>query len=121
MPPGATARGTDGGNMPIRSNPAGFAALVFALGVASVAGAHHSFAPHFDIKKPVSISGTITEFEARNPHSYLHVRAVDENGKMQEYICESHGFTQLRRIGITTAVLKPGTQVRVEGSQSRND
>jgi hypothetical protein len=107
--------------MPSTHTLARSAALTIAGCVALMASAHHSFAPHFDSKKPVSISGTITEFEARNPHSYLHVRAVDENGKSQEYICESHGFTQLSRIGITAAVLKAGTQVRVEGSQSRND
>jgi hypothetical protein len=105
----------------IRSLSAGVAALAGALGLASVATAHHSFAPHFDIKKPVSISGKITEFEARNPHSYLHVQAVDENGRSQEYICESHGFTQLSRNGITPAILKVGTEVRIEGSRSRND
>ncbi|MEO8309338.1 MAG: hypothetical protein ABI616_14985, partial [Pseudomonadota bacterium] len=47
--------------------------------------------------------------------------AVDENGRTQEYVCESHGFTQLKRNGITAAMLKAGTEVRVEGSQSRND
>src|SRR5689334_22174 len=94
------------------------AALAAAMSVATVAGAHHSFAPHFDIKKPVSISGTVVVFEARNPHSYLHIRAVDASGRTEEYVCESHGVTQLSRIGITPALLKPGTQVRVEGSQS---
>ena len=97
------------------------AALVAATSVATVAGAHHSFAPHFDIKKPVSISGKVTQFEARNPHSYLHIQAVDENGRTQEYVCESHGFTQLKRNGITPRMLTAGTQVRIEGSQSRND
>ena len=58
------------------------ATLAAAL-VARVADAHHSFAPHFDIDKPVSISGVVKEFEARNPHSYLHIEAVDENGKTQ--------------------------------------
>jgi hypothetical protein len=96
-------------------------ALVAAALVATVAGAHHSFAPHFDINKPVSISGKILQFEARNPHSYLHIAAVDENGRTQEYVCESHGFTQLKRIGITSELLKAGTEVRVGGSQSRND
>ena len=97
------------------------AALVAATSIATVAGAHHSFAPHFDIKKPVSISGKVTEFEGRNPHSYLHIQAVDENGRTQEYVCESHGVTQLTRNGITPKMLKPGTQVRIAGSQSRND
>ena len=84
------------------------------------ARAHHSFAPHFDASKPVSISGTITEFEARNPHSYLHIAAVDENGRTQEYVCESHGVTQLTRNGITPEMLKAGTKVRVTGSLSRH-
>src|SRR4029079_6813136 len=84
------------------------------------ARAHHSFAPHFDASKPISISGTITEFEARNPHSYLHVSAIDENGKTQEYVGESHGVTQLTRNGITPEMLKVGTQVRVQGSLSRH-
>jgi hypothetical protein len=97
------------------------AALVVAMSIATAAGAHHSFAPYFDIKKPVSISGKITQFEARNPHSYLHIAAVDENGRTQEYVCESHGFTQLKRNGVTAQMLKTGTQVRVEGSQSRTD
>ena len=97
------------------------AALVAATSVAAVASAHHSFAPYFDSKKPVSISGKVTEFEARNPHSYLHIAAVDENGRTQEYVCESNGFTQLSRNGITPQMLKPGTEVRIRGSQSRTD
>jgi hypothetical protein len=96
--------------------------LPFALLLlpAPLALAHHSFAPHFDIDKPVDISGTVTQFEARNPHSYLHIAAVDENGKTTEYVCESHGFTQLSRNGITPEMLKPGTELRVDGSLSRH-
>jgi hypothetical protein len=82
--------------------------------------AHHSFAPHFDAKKPADISGTVTEFEARNPHSYVHIAAVDENGRTREYVCESHGFTQLSRNGITPQMLRKGTKIRVTGSLSRH-
>jgi hypothetical protein len=96
-------------------------ALVAAGSLAAAAAfGHHSFAPHFDSSKPVSIAGTVTEYEARNPHSYVHIAAVDENGKTQEYVCESHGVTQLTRNGITPEMLKAGTQLRVQGSLSRH-
>jgi len=88
--------------------------------IGAPAFAHHSFAPHFDASKPVSISGVITEFEARNPHSYVHIQAVDENGRTQEYVCESHGVTQLTRNGVTPQVMKAGTRIRVAGSLSRH-
>ena len=96
-----------------------FAVVTGAL-ISAPAFAHHSFAPHFDSSKPVSISGTLTMYEARNPHSYVHIQAVDENGKTQEYVCESHGVTQLTRNGITPQILKVGARIRVTGSLSRH-
>lgn len=81
--------------------------------------AHHSFAPHFDASKPVSITGVVTEFEQRNPHAYLHVRAENADGRMVEWRCESHGVTQLSRNGITPEMLAPGTELRITGSQHR--
>ena len=85
------------------------------------ARAHHSFAPHFDSSKPVEISGEILEYEQRNPHAYLHVAAADENGLTREYVCESHGVTQLARNGITPEMLQPGITVTLTGSQARDD
>ena len=84
------------------------------------ASAHHSFAPHFDSSKPADISGTVTEYEARNPHSYVHIAATDENGRTREYVCESHGVTQLTRNGIRPDMFRAGTKVRVTGSLSRH-
>lgn len=100
-----------------------YATIVVLVGVlcsAAPARAHHSFAPHFDSSKPVSISGTVTEYEGRNPHSYLHISAVDENGRTQEYLCESHGVTQLTRNGLTPQMFRAGTRIRVTGSLSRH-
>ena len=99
------------------------ASIIVVLGAlvdAPCALAHHSFAPHFDASKPVSITGTIKEYEARNPHSYLHINAVDENGKTREYVCESHGVTQLTRNGISPQLLKAGAKIHVTGSLSRH-
>jgi hypothetical protein len=91
--------------------------LVFS---ATALTAHHSFAPHFDGSRKVNISGTVKSYEAKNPHSYLHVDALDENGRTREYVCESHGVTQLSRIGITPQIFKAGAKIRVIGSQSRH-
>lgn len=96
------------------------AAVIGLLVSAQDALAHHSFAPHFDASKPVSISGTVTRYEARNPHSYLHMSAVDENGRTQEYMCESHGVTQLTRNGLKPDMFTAGTRLRVSGSLSRH-
>lgn len=93
--------------------------LVFAILASSAVFAHHSFAPHFDASKPVSITGVVTQFEQRNPHAYLHVRAADADGRMQDWRCESHGVTQLTRNGITPEMLAPGVELRITGSQHR--
>ena len=104
----------------MRLRTAASTAFVIGALAASDALAHHSFAPHFDSSKPANISGTITSFEAKNPHSYVHIAAVDENGRTRQYVCESHGVTQLSRNGITPQLLKAGTKIRVTGSMSRH-
>lgn len=95
--------------------------IALLLAAAQQASAHHAFSPHFDIDKPVVITGRVIELERRNPHAYLHVSAVDENGLTREYVCESHGITQLTRNGIRPEMLTPGTVVTLRGSQARRD
>ncbi|HTR01097.1 MAG TPA: DUF6152 family protein [Candidatus Acidoferrum sp.] len=95
--------------------------LLSLLLVTVAAQAHHSFAPHFDSSKPVNLTGVVTEFEQRNPHAYLHIRVTDADGRTADWRCESHGVTQLTRNGITPDLLKPGTELRISGSQHRRD
>lgn len=89
--------------------------------LATATQAHHSFAPHFDANKPVSISGVITEFEQRNPHAYLHVRAEDADGRIVEWECESHGVTQLTRNGLSADMFAVGSTIQIDGSQHRRE
>src|SRR5688572_27794769 len=62
----------------MRTRPVIAGAVVFAALCVAGPAAHHSFAPHFDSSKPVNLEGTVTEYEVRNPHSYLHLAATDE-------------------------------------------
>lgn len=93
-----------------------------AAGLVTGSGyAHHSVAPYYYTDRTVSISGTITEFEARNPHAYLHIRAVDANGRSEDYVCESNGISTLQRNGVTADMFRVGEQVRVDGLPARRN
>jgi hypothetical protein len=98
-----------------------FSFALALLAVSSASVAHHSFAPHFDSSKPVTIEGVVVEFEQRNPHAYLHIRVADTDGQSHVYRCESHGVTQLERNGIAREMLAVGTMLAVMGSQHRRD
>ena len=47
-----------------------------ALGIASVAGAHHSFSM-FIMEKEVTIKGTVRDFQWTNPHIWIQVIVPD--------------------------------------------
>ena len=56
---------------------------IFALALSGLAGsalAHHSFG-QFDMATAKHWSGTLTEIHLINPHSYMEIDAVDEQGK----------------------------------------
>jgi ABC-type uncharacterized transport system permease subunit len=57
------------------------AAVTILIGLPVSASAHHSNAPHYDRDKPITIEGVVTEFEFVNPHAFLHIAALDENGQ----------------------------------------
>jgi hypothetical protein len=79
--------------------------------------AHHSYAV-FDLKKRLTVAGTVAKFEWTNPHSYLWVY-VPRPGNPKEY--DLYGFengspTMMSRQGWTKSVLKAGDQVSIEYS-----
>lgn len=96
-------------------------AATLATAPGAPALAHHSFAPHFDAERTVELHGTVLRFDARNPHSYLHLEVVDEHGERQVWTCESHGVTMLERNGVTREILSPGAELTVTGAQARRD
>jgi len=83
-------------------------------GFALPAHAHHGFGLfQLDIKR--EWSGTITKMNLVNPHSYMEIDAIDENGQSVQLRCEMRAASLLRRSGWDTDVLRPGTPVAVTG------
>ena len=56
--------------------------FVLAGGLAASAGvgAHHS-AVMFDTAREIAVTGTVTRYEWRNPHVYMAVQTVAEDGE----------------------------------------
>lgn len=71
-------------------------------------------------EKTIKIEGKIVLFMFRNPHSFVHVMAPDENGVMQRWNVEWGGAGQLGRQAVTRETLKPGETVIITGSPGRN-
>ena len=56
----------------------------------------------------------------RNPHSFVHVEAPDDSGKMETWAIEWGGGGQLAREGVNRDTLKPGDLVKITGNPGRN-
>ena len=96
--------------------------IILALGaslLAAGAGAHHSFAATYFEDKTQKIEGNIVQFMFRNPHSFVHVEAPDENGQMQRWAAEWAATAQLKESGVDYDALKPGDHVIVTGNPGR--
>jgi hypothetical protein len=93
--------------------------LVAAAFVATTGYAHHSYGATYNTKKEVKLEGKLVQFIYRNPHSYVHIQAPDENGVSQRWAVEWSGTAQLSTAGVTRESLKVGDDIIITGRPSR--
>lgn len=95
--------------------------IVVAASLATTAAvsAHHSYAATYDVTREVRLEGKLVQFVYRNPHSFVHIMARDENGVEQRWAVEWSGTTQLGNQGVNKESLKIGDEVVIVGRPSR--
>ena len=96
------------------------AAVLLLVLAAMPLAAHYAFAVEFDAKKPVKLKGIVTKMEWINPHAWIHIDVKKADGSVEEWMIEAGTPNTLLRRGFTKDSLKVGTEVVVDGYQSKD-
>jgi hypothetical protein len=92
------------------------AVLIIASGLglaAQSAFAHHS-AAMFDPEKIKDLTGTIKEFQWKNPHVWIQIYVTNAAGAKEEWSVEGGGPNSLSRSGWRPTTFKPGDAVTIK-------
>jgi hypothetical protein len=110
-------------------------AAVLMAAAAPALIAHHAFGAEFDANRPVLLKGKVTKLEWVNPHAWIHmvVTCTGETpkpgdpvcigkakGDSEEWMVEGGTPNTLLRRGITRDSLTIGTEIVVDGYQSKD-
>jgi len=99
------------------------AVLAFAAGtLVNSASAHHNMTAMFDLNDKVTLTGTFTKVDWRNPHIYLTMDVKDAAGKFETWQIEgpSPSFFRTRDVGKAEFDAAVGKPVTAEASRARD-
>jgi hypothetical protein len=95
---------------------------LLAAGVitAAPARAHHAFATEFDVNRPITLMGKVTKVELINPHSWITVEVMGDDGKPVTWMIEGGSPNALVRRGITKNSIPIGSELTIRGYGTRD-
>jgi hypothetical protein len=74
--------------------------------------AHHSFAV-YDHTRTVTLRGIVTRFQWTNPHGFIEMDVIQEDGKSRHFSIELTSINMMQRVGWRSNMIKAGDKVQV--------
>lgn len=81
---------------------------------------HHAFSAEFDKDAPVTLAGEVTKIEWINPHAWIHLDVVDDEGNTVAWMVEGGTPNTLLRAGINKNSIPIGSAIVVRGYQAKD-
>jgi len=95
--------------------------VVILFSAVATVSAHHSAAATYDNTKKVTLKGTVTRVEWKNPHVFYFIDVPDSSGKVVNWAIEASTPNQLYRAGWRKTDLPLGSTVTLaDSSPARN-
>lgn len=99
-------------------------ALFLALPLAAMQSwqvlAHHAFSAEFDKDAPVTLEGKVTKIEWINPHAWIHLDVIGEDGEAVAWMVEGGTPNTLLRSGIHKNSLPIDSEIIVRGYRAND-
>ena len=73
--------------------------------------AHHGRGATYDMKKQVTLKGTVSRVDWRNPHVVIYMDVKDANGHAVTWGFENAGVSQMAQTGYNRNTLKLGQDI----------
>lgn len=83
---------------------------VAVLGLAVPAVAHHSHA-NYEPQNAIEVTGTVVDYQWINPHTWIYITVMGDDGEPQEWALESGSTGQLTRRGWASDSMQPGDTI----------
>ena len=88
--------------------------LIVSAGFFLVSGplwAHHAMIADYALNKPVTLKGTITKMEWKNPHGWIYVDVKRDDGKVESWAVETGNPFRMEKGGLKKTDFQTGTNV----------
>src|SRR5439155_8611072 len=82
--------------------------------------AHHAMVAEFNLSKPITVKGTLTQMEWMNPHGWIHVDVKGPDGRVESWAFETGSPFRMEKRGLKKTDFKVGSEVILSGFAAKD-